>query len=125
MPDRQRVLEFIDRVVSGDHVGAIEDYYHPDASMQENGAEPRRGRDALVAHEAAVLERMTMHTHPVATHLVDGDLVVIRWTFDMTDAAGVTRRLEEVSLQRWVGDRIMEERFFYDPSAARKPLEDG
>mgnify|MGYP000548360594 CR=1 FL=1 len=57
MPDRQRVLEFIDRVVSGDHVGAIEDYYHPDASMQENGAEPRRGRDALVAHEAAVLER--------------------------------------------------------------------
>lgn len=125
MPDRQRVLEFIDRVVSGDHVGAIEDYYHPDASMQENGAEPRRGRDALVAHEAAVLERMTMHTHPVAMHLVDGDLVVIRWTFDMTDAAGVTRRLEELSLQRWVGDRIMEERFFYDPSAARKPLEDG
>ena len=68
---------------------------------------------------------MTMHTYPVTTHLVDGDLVVIRWTFDMTDAAGVTRRLEELSLQRWVGDRIMEERFFYDPSAARKPLEDG
>jgi len=122
MPTRERVAAFVERVVSGDHIGAIEDYYHAGASMQENGAEPRRGRDALLAHETSVLRRMTMHTHPPAVCLVDGDHVAIQWTFDMTDPAGVTRRLEEFSLQRWDGDRIIEERFFYDPSAARTAI---
>src|SRR5207302_1430310 len=115
MPERSRVEAFIAAVVSGDHVRAIADHYHEDASMQENDRPPRRGRDLLMQHEAKVLKKVKrMHTHPVKTFLVDGDLVVINWTFDMTDAEGTVRRLEELSLQHWRGDRIAEERFFYD-----------
>lgn len=118
MPERQRVEDFIRTVVSGAHVEAIERFYHEDASMRENNKEPRRGRAILVAHEAAALARLArMHTHPADTYLIDGDNVVVKWTFDMTDAKGVTRRMEEVALQRWAGDRIAEERFFYDPAA--------
>ena len=51
MPTRARLDEFIAAVVSGDHAGAIERYYTEDASMQENAAAPRVGRDALVAGE--------------------------------------------------------------------------
>ena len=58
MPSRARLDEFIAAVVSGDHAGAIERYYTEDASMQENAAAPRVGRDVLVAHERAVLERV-------------------------------------------------------------------
>ena len=58
MPSRARLDEFIAAVVSGDHAGAIERYYTEDASMQENAAPPRVGRDVLVAHERAVLERV-------------------------------------------------------------------
>jgi ribosomal silencing factor RsfS len=36
MPTRERVAAFITSVVGGDHVRAIADYYHEDASMQEN-----------------------------------------------------------------------------------------
>jgi ribosomal silencing factor RsfS len=36
MPTRDRVAAFITSVVGGDHVRAIADYYHEDASMQEN-----------------------------------------------------------------------------------------
>jgi hypothetical protein len=36
MPDRKRVMDFVAMVVSGDHVGAIEHFYHEDASTQEN-----------------------------------------------------------------------------------------
>ncbi len=58
VPERKRVEDFIRMVVSGDHVRAIEDFYWEDASMRENTKEPRRGRDVLVAHEAAALKRM-------------------------------------------------------------------
>jgi ketosteroid isomerase-like protein len=119
MPDRARVNAFVAAVVSGDHVGAIADYYHEDASMQENLDPPRQGRDGLMAHEAAVLKRLdTMHTHPDPVVLVDGDHVVVGWTFDATTTDGITRRLNELALQRWVGDRIAEERFVYDTASA-------
>ena len=122
MPEHARVLSFIDAVVSGDHVDAIRDYYHSDAEMRENAAPPRTGRDALVAHEKDVLARTSMRTHASPTFLVDGDLVAIQWTFDITNDRGVTRRLEEVAMQRWSGHRISVERFFYNPEEARKPL---
>ena len=118
MPTRDRVQSFIASVVGGDHVRAIADYYHEDASMQENLQPPRRGRALLMAHEAKVLERMKMHTHPAPRHLVDGDHVVINWTFDATGKDGVTRRLNELAMQRWDGDRIAEERFVYDTASA-------
>ena len=57
MPTRARLDEFIAVVVSGDHAGAIERYYTEDATMQENAAPPRVGRDLLVAQERATLER--------------------------------------------------------------------
>ncbi|HEY2144879.1 MAG TPA: nuclear transport factor 2 family protein [Steroidobacteraceae bacterium] len=118
MPDRARVQAFIAAVVGGDHVGAIADYYHESASMQENLQPPRLGRDTLMAHEAKVLERMKMHTHPDPLYLIDGNHVVINWTFDATDKQGVKRRLNELALQRWDGDRIAEERFVYDTASA-------
>jgi hypothetical protein len=119
MPSRERVEAFIAAVVGGDHVRAIADYYHEAASMQENLQTPRRqGRALLMAHEAKVLERTKMYTHPDPLFLVDGNRVVINWTFDATGKDGVTRRLNELALQRWEGDRIAEERFVYDSASA-------
>ena len=59
-----------------------------------------------------------MHTHPDPIFLVDGDQVVINWIFDATSKDGITRRLNELALQRWDGDRIAEERFVYDSASA-------
>ena len=119
MPDRARVMEFVAMVVSGDHVRAIADFYHEDATMQENRNAPRRGRDILMAHEARALSRIKrMHTHPPDVVLVDGDHVAIRWTFDRIGHEGPVTRLEEVALQVWQGDRILRERFYYDTATA-------
>jgi hypothetical protein len=60
MPSRARLDEFIAAVESGDHAGAIERYYTEDASMQENAAPPRVGRDVLVDRERAVLAMMSL-----------------------------------------------------------------
>jgi ketosteroid isomerase-like protein len=116
MPTRARLDEFIAVVVSGDHAGAIERYYTEDASMQENAAPPRTGRDVLVAHERAVLARMARVISKCVSSTAEGDRVAIHWNFELTDKEGKTRRFDEVALQEWRGDKIFRERFFYDPT---------
>ncbi len=117
MPSRERVQAFVDAVVAKDFVQSIRDFYAEDATAQENLQPPRVGREALVAHETKTLLSMGKVEPNLTTLLVDGDRVVIGWRFDMTGHDGVTRRLDELSLQTWRGDRIATERFFYDPAS--------
>ena len=118
MPARSDVDAFVDQVVSGDHVGAIRDWYHDDAWMRENQAPPRTGgREALMAQEAAMLSRcQTVETELLGGPLIDGDTAAIRWRFTFTFKDGRTLRQEEVAWQVWRGDKIAEETFFYDPA---------
>ena len=83
MPSRAHLDEFIAVVESGDHAGAIERYYTEDASMQENAAEPRVGRDGLVAHERGVLARMSNVYSKAMSSVLDGDHVAIHWIFEL------------------------------------------
>ena len=105
MPSRSRLDEFIAVVESGDHAGAIERYYTEDASMQENTAPPRVGRDVLVAHERAALERVKSVTSTCVASIVEGDRVAINWIFDFIDHAGKTTRFDEVALQECAATR--------------------
>jgi len=106
-------------VEQGHYVEAIEQFYAPDASMQENSQPPRCGRDTLVTYERAVIAACSaMRTLPVESFLVDGDFVVIHWIFEFTRKSGKTMRIDELAHQRWQGEKIVEERFFYDPVAA-------
>jgi len=117
MPTRGRVEAFIARVVSNAHAEAIEEFYHVDATMQENLGAVRAGRDVLVAGERAMLARhKKVHTHPVMDFFVDGDKVVIHWIFEFTRMDDTVMRIEELAFQTWRGDRIQSERFYYDPA---------
>ncbi|MGN6286598.1 MAG: nuclear transport factor 2 family protein [Afipia sp.] len=115
MPTRARVDEFIAAVESGDHAGAIERFYTEDASMQENAAPPRSGRDRLVAHERAILVRMKEVRSKALRSVVEGDNVMIHWIFDLIAHDGAVHHVDEIAMQEWRGDRIVRERFFYDP----------
>src|SRR3569832_1866488 len=92
MPSRALLDEFIAVVESGDHAGAIERYYTEDATMQENAAPPRIGRDALVAHERAAMARKTDVYSKSETSVVEGDRVAIHWNFVLSEKAGAGRR---------------------------------
>ena len=120
MPSQERLEAFIARVVEGAHAEAIEEYYTENASMQENLGEPRRGRDLLVANERKVLANAaSVRTTCVRPVLVNGDHVVINWIFEFTYKDGRSSRLDELAHQRWQGDRIVEERFYYNPAQLR------
>jgi hypothetical protein len=124
MPSAATLERFIRRVEAGAHAEACEEFYTENSTMQENQAPPRVGRDAHVANERKVMARsrsiISKCVHPV---LVSGDIVVIRWIFDFEFLDGSTLHMEELAYQRWEGERIAAETFFYDPAqrALKRP----
>jgi ketosteroid isomerase-like protein len=124
MPHPETLERFVARVEENAHDDAIAEFYAENASMQENQSAPRVGRDTLVARERAVLARArSVHTTCVRPVFVNGDKVVVRWIFEFEWQDGTRTRMEELAYQRWDGERIAEETFFYDPAqlVPRKP----
>ncbi len=122
MPTAETLERFIARVEQNAHAEALEEFYTENASMQENQSAPRVGRAAHVAHERKVLARAkTVTSQCVRPVFVSGDRVVIRWIFRFEWLDGTITRMEELACQRWEGERVAEETFFYDP-AQRIPV---
>src|SRR5690349_10179040 len=116
MPSLATLQAFAATVESNDHVGAIVNFYAPDARTQENDGVPRVGRDALAERERAVLASVAgVVTKRLGPLLLDGDHSAIRWRFEFTGKDGKVRTMEEVAWQTWRGKELIEERFFYDP----------
>jgi ketosteroid isomerase-like protein len=122
MPSQQTLDAFVTMVLSNKHDEAIATFYTPDSVMQENVDPPRRGRDANVERERAVMARATqIHSAMEGPLFVSGDHVVIRWVFRFDFADGSSITMDEIAYQRWEGEQIAEERFYYDPAQrARK-----
>jgi hypothetical protein len=121
VPTTETLDRFIRRVEENAHAEALEEFYTEDASMQENQAPPRIGRDAHIANERNVFSRLQSVTSKcVRPAFLNGDRVVIRWIFHFEWLDGTVTDMDEIAYQRWEGDRIAEEKFFYD-SAQRIP----
>jgi hypothetical protein len=123
MPSQQALDAFVAMVLSNQHDEAIATFYTPESTMQENLDPPRKGRDANVARERAAMARATsIHSAIEGPVFVAGARVVIHWIFRFEFADGTSLTIDELAYQRWDGDRIAEERFYYDPAQrARKP----
>jgi len=121
MPTSDTLERFIARVEENAHAEAIAEFYTDNASMRENLAEPRVGRELHIANERKVLARAkSVYSKCVRPVFVNGDHVVIRWIFRFDWLDGSVTQMEELAYQRWEGERMAEEQFFYDP-AQRSP----
>lgn len=117
MPSSETLERFIAMVETNAHAEACEAFYTPNSSMQENQAPPRVGRELHVANERKVLARAkSVVSTCVRPVFVNGDNVVIRWIFHFEWLDGTVTHMEELAYQRWEGERIAEETFFYDPA---------
>ena len=123
MPSTETIERFIAGIESNDHVKAVEEFYTEGATMRENRKPPRGPRSALVDNERRVIARAkSVESICVRPAFVNGDYAVMRWIFRFAWLDGTTSELEEISYQRWEGERVAEEEFFYDPAQfARKP----
>ena len=117
MPSAETLERFIARVEENAHAQACEEFYTVDASMQENQSPPRVGREAHVANERRVMARArSVSSTCVRPVFVSADTVVIRWIFHFEWVDGTVTHMEELAYQRWDGERIAQETFFYDPA---------
>jgi len=102
---------------------AIPIFYAEDMTARENTEPPRVGRSAQLENEARTVAALRYEVSRAASYVVDGDRVAIEWVFEIVLPNGAKCRLEEIAYQTWRGDRIVAERYFYDP-AQLKPLHD-
>jgi hypothetical protein len=125
MPSPDTLARFVEMVEGARFLEAIETFYAADATMQENEQPPRVGKPALLANERKVIggtRRVTARCVPPL--LVSGDHAVVRWVFEFEGRDGAVARIDELAYKRWRGEKIVEEKFFYDPSqmaASRAP----
>jgi hypothetical protein len=125
MPTAETLERFIARVEENAHAEACEEFYTARSSMQENQSPPRVGRDAHVANERRVMARArSVESRCIRPVFVNGDGVVIRWAFRFEWLDGTVTVMDELAYQRWEGERIAQETFFYDP-AQRVPKPGG
>jgi hypothetical protein len=117
MPSHETLESFISLVEGGKTVEAMIRFYAEHSTMQENAAAPRIGKSVLIKHEEDALASIaSLKATCVRPIFVSGDLVVIRWIFELQDKKGKTLRFEEIAHQRWEGELMADERFFYDPA---------
>ena len=117
---KDRVESLIGYIQGGKILDAMTEFYHDDATMQENKNEPRRGLEANIEHEKKFLSQVK-EFHGFGATAVGvsessegtGDALVESW-LEFTNTEGTKVRLEQVSVTRWVDGKIKSERFYYD-----------
>ncbi len=124
MSTSESVKALVALVKQGKYLEALERFYAPDSSMQENLSPARVGLPALLENEREVLARVPdIHLERVDSLVIDGDRVAINWVFAYTDARGRKFRLDEIAYQVWQNGKIVRERFYYDPAQRQTPVD--
>lgn len=120
--------EFVRLVETVQTVEAIERFYAEDVVIFENRQIARTGRDACVKYEQQSLARQPkppkITCRGRGVDLVRGKTFV-QWEIRFVSEQGRLMLLEEVAVQKWSGDHIVEERFFYEGFVDEGPVGEG
>lgn len=105
-----------DMINSGQAMEALDQYYHDNVIVQDGPTEPRHGKEA---QRKAVQEwfGMVKEFHgsgigAITANEEEGITTVESWS-EITFQDGSRVKMEEVGVQKWEGDKIIHERFYY------------
>ena len=116
MPSTETIEQFIQAVEQEPHDQVIKKFYTADASIQENGNEPRVGLENLINNEQNMLHKAKVVKSKCQLPFFQSDnKVVIRWKFRFEWKDDTVTEIEEIAYQEWKADKIYKEQFFYDP----------
>jgi ketosteroid isomerase-like protein len=106
----------------GGHV-RVEDFYAPDCVSYEPRGDAVQGYEGLAEKGklwGAMQKRSTWTPLNVA---VKGNTILIEWSAEVELRDGRTVTLREVAVHNTRGGKIVEERYYYDPSIFEPPAE--
>jgi ketosteroid isomerase-like protein len=113
----EKAKNMYDMMAQGKMLDAFEKYYHKDVVMVESTGESRKGKDANRKFQTDFLG-MIKEVHGSGVTTVTSDekaaVTMVESWMDVTYKDGNRAKMEEVAVQRWKGDQIINERFYYN-----------
>lgn len=114
-----KAKDIYDMSAQGKMLDAFEKYYHKDVVMVEATGEERKGKDANRKFEIEFMGMIKeMHgggVRSITSNEKEATTMVESW-MDITMKDGKRSMMEEVAVQKWKGDQIIYERFYYNMS---------
>ena len=113
----QKVKDMYAMTGQGQMLEAFEKYYHEDVTMVEATGEERKGKNANREFEKQWLSSLKeMHGGGVTgfTSNEDEGITMVETWMDATFQDGNRMKMQEVCVQKWQGDQIIHERFYYN-----------
>jgi ketosteroid isomerase-like protein len=112
-----KAKDIYDMLAKGKLLDAFEKYYHKDVVMVEASGETRKGKDANRKFQAEFMG-MIKYIHGTGVRAIASDekestTMVESW-MDVTMKDGKRNMMEEVAVQKWKGDQVIHERFYYN-----------
>lgn len=109
-----------DMINTGQLLDAFEKYYANDVVMVEATGDLREGKDKNREYELKFISSVKdVHGGGVTGLTADeqnGVTMVESW-MDVTFQDGNRVKMEQVAVQKWRGEEIVHERFYYNPGA--------
>ena len=112
-----KAKELNQMIFSGQILDAFEKYYHQDVLMIEATGESWEGKELNRKREKEFVESVQeIHgggIEGITSNEQDSTTMVESW-MDVSFQDGNRMKLEQVAVQRWQGDQIIKERFYYN-----------
>lgn len=112
-----KAKDVYDMLAKGKLMDAFEKYYHNDVVMVEATGESRKGKTANRKFQedfmGGIKETHGSGVRAITSNEKDGTTMVESW-MDLTMKDGKRSMMEEVAVQKWKGDQIIHERFYYN-----------
>ena len=113
----QLAKEMYDMAGRGQMLDAFEKFYHDEIVMVEATGEVREGKDKNREFEkqwmSTIKEVHGGGVTALTSNEEEGITMSESWT-EVTFQDGNRMKLEEAAVQRWQGDKIIHERFYYN-----------
>ena len=107
---------FLDLLKKGQMMDAFEKYYADEVVMQENTEPPRVGKAKNREYQQEFMSTVeAVHDSQVKHVAVNPseNVAMIQSYMDVTLKGQGRVKMEEVAIQTWKGDKIVQEQFFY------------
>jgi ketosteroid isomerase-like protein len=118
MPSLSRHLErFVSLAEAGESATAMERFYAEDVVVFENRELARAGKQRCIEFERAQRARASRPAKLKALKTACNETTgasFVEWLIRFEGDEGRPMRLEEVAVQTWRGEVIVEERFYYE-----------
>jgi ketosteroid isomerase-like protein len=112
-----RVNELQQWIGKGQIIEAMNEFYAPDVTMQENASPPTAGLHANIEREKQFVSQVkTWKGYNVKALAADEKTgtALVESTIDFVNQQGQHVHMAQVSVQRWKDGKIVHERFYYD-----------